>query len=389
MVIEYLGKEGVSRFKERLDEYTEFMDGGSSYIEEYTFLSSGWDSSGEYSLEDDYPSSEYDIWEISPSNDNTTSAMLSAWQDALIYGYNNTNAVLANGSVPSIDITMSLLIRKKNGKGGTQKPKIVTFADGTDAEIKAMLDAYYNNEITWKEMGWSIGDTRTIHFNAMSAPNGCSVDTWSAQDITIVIVAHDHSTLATPINGHDRACITVQTREVMNNASNSLTDNVNHIYINGDSEYDMTFTKWANLYLRSFLNSIIFGAIPDGDFKSAIKATKHYRHTNYNDAVSEQLTDTLFLPSFPEVYSNNYTYYNITNPTEGFQFEYYFTAANRIKYGNNNGASNGVAVPWWSASASKSYSSNRGYKWLYVTASGAINSGLGNYCIALSPAWGM
>lgn len=55
--------------------------------------------------------------------------------------------------------------------------EIVSFSEGTDAQIKAMLDAYYNDEITWAEMGWNVGDTRKIHLDAMSAPNPNSSST--------------------------------------------------------------------------------------------------------------------------------------------------------------------------------------------------------------------
>jgi len=34
-------------------------------------------------------------------------------------------------------------------QGAAPPVKIVSFSSGTDAQIKAMLDAYYNDEITW------------------------------------------------------------------------------------------------------------------------------------------------------------------------------------------------------------------------------------------------
>ena len=164
--------------------------------------------------------------------------------------------------------------------------KIVPFASGTDAEIKAMLDAYYANELTWEDMGWAVGDTRTIHLNAMTAPNPNGENTWAAQDITVVIVAHDHTDLETPINKYTKGCITVQCREVLNN--NSVGYNTNgHIYINGDSSKDTIFTKWANLYMRTYINDIVWDAFPNGDFKSSIKASKHNRHTTYKSSTSE------------------------------------------------------------------------------------------------------
>jgi hypothetical protein len=180
-------------------------------------------------------------------------------------------------------------------------------------------------------MGWKVGDTRKIHFNDMPAPNPNSSNTWAAQDITVAIVAHDHHDLATPINRHDKGCITVQCREVMNNNS-SAYNQAGHIYINGDSNDDTTFIKWANLYMRIYLNNTVWAAIPSGNFKSTIKESKHYRHTTYNTSDSELVTDKLFLPSYPEIYGTKVSsYYTVTSPVEGTQLEYYSTVANRVK----------------------------------------------------------
>lgn len=263
------------------------------------------------------------------------------------------------------------------------------FATATDIQLKAMLDAYYADEITWAEMGWNVGDTRLIHLNSMTAPSPYSGN-WDAQDITVVIVAHDHTDLATPINGHTKACITVQTREVMNNCTASENDTAHHIYYDGTSSKVTSFIKWSNLYLRTYLNNTVFGAIPTGDFKSAIKQSNHYWHTTYNGTASEQVADTLFVPVYPEIYgTTSYTKYVATSPVEGTQFPYYETSANRIKYGNNNGVANNVACDWWEGSASSEYSSTYGYYFCDVNSDGTADRGSGSSCRGLAPAWCM
>ena len=223
--------------------------------------------------------------------------------------------------------------------------RIVSFSDGTNAEIKTMLDAYYADKLTWAEMGWAVGDTRKIHLDAMQAPNPNSSNTWAAQDITVVIVAHDHTDLTIPINGHTKACITVQTREVLNN-NTSYSGESGHIYINGNSALDKSFSKWSNLYMRTYMNDKVWGAFPT-DFKSAIKTSKHNRHTSYNTSASEIVNDNLFLPSYPEVFgTKTSSYYTVTSPDEGTRFAYFNISNNRIKYGNNNGSSNGNQQKW-------------------------------------------
>ena len=269
---------------------------------------------------------------------------------------------------------------------------IKSFNLATDTELKDMLDAYYADKVSLAKLGWHVGDTRVMHFNEMNAPSPQAAGSkWAAQDIVIVIVAMEHTDLVTPINGHTKACITVQTREVMNNNTSSKGTN-GHIYVNGNNSKDMTFTKWSNLYMRTYLNNTVLGAIPEGDFKSSIKQSKHYRHTNYNTADDELVTDTLFLPSCPEVFdiaSSTWLSYVPTTHTEGTQFEWYQTEANRVKQGNNNGNKNGTNQDWWEGSTSNTYSSSRGYYWL-VTASGnypSIDDGMD--AAGLAPAFAM
>lgn len=264
--------------------------------------------------------------------------------------------------------------------------KIVSFTTGTDEEIAAMLDAYYNDKITWEDMGWAVGDTRLIHLNAFNAPSPNSSSTWAAQDITVVIIDHDHTTLETPINGHTKACITVQTREMLSGTS---AGSAGTIYIDGSSSKDTYFTKWGYpLYMRTYLNDKVWGAFPS-TFKASIKPSTHYRHTTYSGTASEQVTDNLFLPSYPEIYgTTSYSYYTRTDPVEGTQFAYYQTASNKIKYSNNNGSGN-YTKSWWTGSASSYYSSSYGYYWCIVDVDGSTYYNRGSNAAGLAPAFAM
>ena len=329
--------------------------------------------------------------------------------DATVTGYtiNPTTAGSTEGTEAiTVSYTENGVTRTTTFNITVKNLTIVSFASGTDAEIKAMLDAYYANELSWNDMGWAVGNTRKIHINAMQAPNPNSSNTWAAQDITVVIVAHDHTDLATAVNGHTKACITVQCREVLNNNTAAYNE-AGHIYVNGDSAYDTTFTKWSSLYMRTYLNNTVLGAIPSGDFKSAIRASKHNRlTTNGNNPMTaattngsktvrttESVTDTLFLPSYTEIFGNvKYNYYlggATPNSEEGTQFEYYQTASNRIKYGNNNGAANSTAQYWWQGSASSYYYSSCGYYWCLVTTGGSAGRNYGDGAFGLAPAFAM
>ena len=78
-----------------------------------TLSSSGW-SNGQYSLESQYPSSEYDILSILPGT-NTTEAQRKAWAKADCGGYGSSNIIIANGDVPTISINVNICIRQKGG----------------------------------------------------------------------------------------------------------------------------------------------------------------------------------------------------------------------------------------------------------------------------------
>ena len=137
------------------------------------------------------------------------------------------------------------------------------------------------------------------------------------------------------------------------------------------------------------MNSVVFNAF-DSSFKSMIKPSSHYRHTTYNGTESEQVTDNLFLPSYPEIFGTApYGNYVVTNPVEGTQFSYYATSSNRIKYGNNNGSSNGVSQYWWEGSASSYFNSSVGYRWCLVTTDGYADYTGGSFARGLAPAFVM
>lgn len=263
--------------------------------------------------------------------------------------------------------------------------EVSPFATASEAELLTVLEAHYYDKINLANY-WSVGDTRKISLSSFAGPNPNSSETWAAQDITVTILGFDHTDLVTPINGHTKAAITLQTKELL---SGTAAGTAGVIYVNGDSSYDMSFTKWSNLYMRTYLNDKVWGAFPT-NFKSMIKPSKHYRHTNYNDTTSEIVTDNLFLPSYPEIFGTaSYQYYTTTSPTEGYQFEYYTNNSNRIKYPNNNGAQGGSAQIWWQGSPSSRYASSSGYYWCGVTASGSADYFNGGYAYGLAPAFAM
>ena len=80
---------------------------------ERTLTSGGWNSSTKiYDLTSWYPNDSYNIINILP-NENTTSEQREAWIKADCGGYRSTNTIKANGTVPTINIVVTVLSQAK------------------------------------------------------------------------------------------------------------------------------------------------------------------------------------------------------------------------------------------------------------------------------------
>lgn len=272
--------------------------------------------------------------------------------------------------------------------------EIVTFENGTDDQIAAMLEAHYNGDIDIADH-WSVGDKRKIHLNQVTFNDGDKNKTWAAQDITIVITAIKQHDLATPINGKTKAAITCQTRECVDGyISWDMTK---------DDVTDSTKVHWTGIALRTFCNGTFLSTAMPSAIQSIIKpvsrtvlATRGCSGTGSNETVNkttETVTDSIFLPTYPEIYGN--TAYNgyMSNTTpageEGTQWEYYKTSSNRIKYGKDEGNANSTAQCWWMGSPSTYWNSRTGYYWCMVSTNGAANNYDGYFSYRFAPAFAM
>ena len=83
----------------------------NDYWVTYTLLASAWENNT-YDLTRTYPSDLYDIVDALPVAD-TTPAMRKAWIKADCGGHHDTNVIVAQGTVPTIDIIIGLCIRPK------------------------------------------------------------------------------------------------------------------------------------------------------------------------------------------------------------------------------------------------------------------------------------
>ena len=208
---------------------------------------------------------------------------------------------------------------------------IVTFSDGTDEEILAMVQAHYDDKIKLSDY-WAIGDTRTVTLSAMSATY--VGESHSSQDVQLTIIDFDHDDLVTPINGKTKAAISVQLKNCLNTKGYMNSSNTNS-------------GGWEESARRKWCNDIFYNAIPSilrNGIKQVIK--KNYKVYNSNNITTT--SDYCFLLSETEIFGEKK--YSIDS-TEGTQYEYYKTSSNRIKQVS------GSNYYWWERSSSGSNSS--------------------------------
>lgn len=203
--------------------------------------------------------------------------------------------------------------------------KFVTFAGGTDDEIAKMIQAHYNDQINIADY-WAVGDTRTVHLSAMAA-TGVN-ESHREQDVQFVIGDFDHDDLATPINGHSKAAITLLQKDCLCDARNT----VDPIYggnntENGYMDHSGIQGNWKECARRTWCNNVYFKALPT-TWQSMIKTVNKKAAVGNYTSTMEIVQDKIFLAAGAEIFSPpNYSY-----STEGTQYQYYKNAtANRYK----------------------------------------------------------
>lgn len=197
--------------------------------------------------------------------------------------------------------------------------KIVTFTDGTDAEITKMIEAHYAGKINIGDY-WAVGDKRTIHHNAMSA-TGVS-ESHKANDYAYVIIGIEHDDLVTPINGKTKAAITIQTERMLyldtTTKYNSSYDTSHECgYMNSLRTND---GGWQDCERRIWCNEVYKKCLPTY-IQNMMKQVK--KKTSGGSS-----NDYAFLPSEIEIFGS--TTYSFAG--EGKQYQYFKNAtANRYK----------------------------------------------------------
>lgn len=225
--------------------------------------------------------------------------------------------------------------------------KIVTFADGTDAEIARMIKAHYAGKINIGEY-WAVGDKRTIHHNAMDA-TGVS-ESHKANDYAYVIIGIEHDDLVTAINGKAKAAITIQTERLLyldttTEYNNSLDASHKCGYMNSS---DMNSGGWEGCERRTWCNNVYKKCLP-AYVQSMMKQVKKLTSVGGQSSTIKTSNDYAFLLSEIEIFGNiPYSFGG-----EGTQYQYFKNAtANRYKSPRTSNPY--VSGVWWERSPCRS-----------------------------------
>lgn len=246
-------------------------------------------------------------------------------------------------------------------------PDIVTWADGTDAQIVAMCQASDQGKLDLHDC-WNIGDERTVHLSAMAA--SYAGESYDAQDVSLVIV--DNKGYQT--TSSTTSSFIVQQKKTLGKFG----------YMNSSAFTSVANTKWGSTDRRNWCNNTYKNAMPS-TIRGIFKQVKV--HYGIYEATSDEhkifiSDDYFFFPSVRELVAWDSATSAYGPQTISFyesrilnQWEYYKTPSNIIKYISNQ------AARWWTRSASGSN------YFVYVNSDGTFYNGQANSAVAyIAPA---
>lgn len=233
--------------------------------------------------------------------------------------------------------------------------EIVTWADGTPAQLAAMLQAHDNGLIDIYDY-WSVGDERTEHLSAIAAnPNGAFTKAMDAQDVVMVLMNEGYM-------NQQGIHFAVGQKDCLNQKGRMNATNTNT-------------GSWKDSLMRADLNNLYYNAF-SADFRALFKPFNVTTAQVYND---DYLTETVqdYFSLFAEREILDYDNYSAPGEWNALlQIEYYKTQSNRMKYFN------GSNTYWWERSIYRLYL----YNFLAIHANGtAYSQAASNTNVAIAP----
>lgn len=242
----------------------------------------------------------------------------------------------AGGATGQCAITISQL---KMAYDSVPKVEIVSWADGTDEQVAAMVAAADAGQIDLSDY-WSEGDTRTVQLSAMSGSVANADESHAAQSVQFVLTDPGHYTLA---NGKKCNFVVLQ---------KDCLKETGVMNAQGTSS-----GGWESCPRRTWCNSVYRNAIPS-TLRGIFKQFKVRTANGSGSGVTES-TDWFSLFSEKEIFGST-TYANRSAESQNTQLNWYKTSSNRIKRMNSS------AYYWWE----RSPRSGNSYHFCYVHSDG-------------------
>ncbi|MBQ9000809.1 MAG: hypothetical protein IJ087_03040 [Eggerthellaceae bacterium] len=245
----------------------------------------------------------------------------------------------------------------------------VTFADATESEIATVIQKHYAGELNLSDI-WNVGDTRVVPIAAMTA-TGVG-ESHVAQDAEIVLMDFDHYDLTAT---QKSALGTSRTKAaVVWGLKNFLANGTNGEW--GYMESSNTNANgWHNSARRAWCQNVFKAALPSW-LQSLLKQVNIVTATKGNARGTTTSTDYIFLPAEKEIFGTN-TYANSSDESSLSQYDWYATAANRIK----KAGAEGSADYWWERSP---YGSNTTV-FCFVSSDGTAGGYYASYARGVAP----
>jgi hypothetical protein len=201
--------------------------------------------------------------------------------------------------------------------------EIVSWADGTDEQIAAMVEAMDAGALSVEDSGWQIGDERVVQLAAMAA-TGVG-ESHAAQSVTLVLMDSGKFDLV----GGGKDHFVVGQKHSLNEAGYMNSSNTNS-------------GSWDGCARRTWCNNVYRNAIP-ATLRGCFKQFNVITAESYNGSTNKISKDYFALFAEQEIFGSR-SYSNTTEAAALTQIEWYKNANNRKK---NRSGSSGT---WWERS---------------------------------------
>lgn len=230
--------------------------------------------------------------------------------------------------------------------------QLVPWNTGTDSQIAAMINAYYNGDFTLADIQsvWSVGDVREVTIDAIAATGSTysSLESHRSQVVQVQILDFNHD--VTSIDGRNvYTLLTVDLKNCLRDST--VTDITGSANTENGIMNSLSYNGWKNCSRRYWCNEGFYNALPSymRDLVKSVekKSTKGSKSTSF-----DYTNDYIFIPSTVE-YSGSQ---GRSVKPEGVQYALYRNAPTNIrKMPGWNDTYPNTSIVWTRSSSNSNY----------------------------------